>query len=232
MVGPGVKKLQQLAVKPKIVKKDELHVVSVEKRYKLLIENLSYIYLKIFSFVNFLILQAKTVAELRNKAKSQSFAKRDVRVSKSQAKFISYFLDRYGEDYQVCFCLIKKRFNFSLIFHVLGCTVETMIKGGLLLMLSLLDFYYIRSATYILINCIFFVQAMVNDPMNYDQFTWKQFRAQVRSFKNTKSQFGAYLLDRAHLIEAGTTQQKTTQQDRTEQETTESDGDDQSDDSE
>lgn len=37
---------------------------------------------------------------------------------------------------------------------------------------------------------------MVSDPMNFDQFTWKQFRAQIRSFKSTTTQFKEFLLDR------------------------------------
>ena len=37
---------------------------------------------------------------------------------------------------------------------------------------------------------------MATDPMNFDQFTWKQLRSQVHSFKSTTSQFTDYLVER------------------------------------
>lgn len=85
------------------------------------------------------------VEDRRKSSKQKVMERRTINIPKSQAKFISYFVDRYGQDYK----------------------------------------------------------EMVTDPMNFDQFTWKQFRTQVTSFKNSV-QYVEYLKDRGLMPQAPT----------------------------
>lgn len=50
------------------------------------------------------------------------------------------------------------------------------------------------SAAYMLEKYGLNYAAMVRDPKNYDQETWRQFRSKVRKFMSIPDQFGAYLV--------------------------------------
>lgn len=60
----------------------------------------------------------------------------------------------------------------------------------------------VASASYMLEKYGLNYAAMVRDPKNYDQETWRQFRSKIRKFMNIPDQFGAYLVKNNIDIEA------------------------------
>ncbi|KAG8222904.1 hypothetical protein J437_LFUL003549 [Ladona fulva] len=111
----------------------------------------------------------KHVAE-QLEAEAKAPREKNLRLPNSEAKWLAFLIDKYGEDYKLQKDLLTP------------CKVEFYFKPALQEMSSNTD------ATF---SC--FLQAMARDPHNYYQETWKQLRGKIKILQSIPGQLEEHL---------------------------------------